>query len=68
MNSLPLRFKIVAVVLTLFMTFLSLNDINGHSYTTGFSNFHYDKCPIGITCCFGTPIHASYNCGRTFHL
>lgn len=68
MERFKLQHKIVAIILILVFSFQSLHQINSHTYTIGFENFHY-KCPDGITCCFGIPLsHSSYNCGKTFHL
>ncbi|WP_040249683.1 hypothetical protein [Psychroserpens mesophilus] len=60
--------KFLAVLITIVFAFESLPEINNHSHSTGFSNFH--QAPFSRVSCFfaGPPIHMSYDCGKTFHL
>ncbi|MFK7781608.1 hypothetical protein [Psychroserpens sp.] len=61
--------KFLAVLITVFFTFQSLPEINAHSHSTGFSNFHNYSNTSGFSCFFiGIPMHMTYECGKTFHL
>jgi len=57
MKRFKLYQKAIAIMLTLFMTFVSLNDINEHAFTTGIINIHG-----GQSCLDFTPIHVDYYC------
>ncbi len=63
MKKKQLKHKIVAVALVMAFTFQSLPRINEHTYTTGFSNFHF-SC-LGI---YPIMPHTSYECGTPFHI
>jgi len=68
MNKKSLKFKATTFLLITFMMFLSLNKINNHTFSIGFSNFHFKKCPKTLTCCFRNVIsHSNYTCSKTFH-
>ena len=69
MKKSSIKIKSVAFIIITLLIFQSLNTINNHTYSTGFSNFHYNECPDGLTCCFGnTASHSSYICGKAFHI
>ncbi len=69
MKKSSFHLKSIAFIIITLLIFQPLNNINNNTYSTGFSNFHYDECPDGITCCFGyRTSHSSYICGKAFHL
>ncbi len=65
MKPFKLRHKITAISLAMLFFLLSLSNINEHTYTIGFDNFHSES----FGCCIisSNVFHSSYNCGKPFH-
>ena len=62
-----ISFIATSILMVFIMSFQSLQNINPHSYSVGFDNYHISN----KFSCFGFEkilSHYSYECGKAFHI
>jgi len=57
MKTFSLKYKLLAFLIVILLTFKSLHSINSHTYTSGVVSYHH------VDGCFGSlPVHLSIHC------